>query len=226
MSILRSNAQTGLATGVLVLLGTALLLSGCDLSEDEDLSPLLGSWTIQEVEVDGVDRTPNLDAKFVQLVLSFRESGEGTEFFNVVGERENEGAPLDVRGQFDLDNDDREVTFFPDDGTSITGSITLDFARPGPNRLQLSAEEDGDEDRFLALLELDVQGEVDRLVVRLASESGVSSGRSRSGRRGFEYVANGITGYAGCRYPCSASRAPCSSYVSGSEGTGASRPSM
>ena len=93
MSILRSNAQTGLATGVLVLLGTALLLSGCDLSEDEDLSPLLGSWTIQEVEVDGVDRTPNLDAKFVQLVLSFRESGEGTEFFNVVGERENEGAP-------------------------------------------------------------------------------------------------------------------------------------
>jgi len=93
------------------------------------------------------------------------------EFFTLFGEPEEGGEQLDIEGTIDIDADDpddREITLFPNRGTPISDGIVLDFTRLDLDTLQLSAEGTDDEDLFLDLIELNVQGEVGRVVVRLS----------------------------------------------------------
>jgi len=158
----------------LLFLGVVLLLAGCDLSEDdESLSLVLGSWTIQETDglkVDGQDFTSELNARYTQVVLTFREDDNGTEFFRLRAETDNASDPVNAQGTFDLEADDRELTLFPDRGTSP--AINFDFTRPSADELTLIAEEQDGEDEFLDLLFPNdgIQGDVDRVVVRLRSD--------------------------------------------------------
>lgn len=145
--------------------GLVLGVAGCDLAEeDEDLSPFLGSWVTQDLSVDGISVKAQLDAQYDRLVLTLREGARGGEFFSIVGREEGAKEDLFVQGTFDVDAN--ELRLFPDTGPQVE----FDAGIPDSSgaRLRLSAEEGASEDRFLDLIQLPVQGAVDRLEISLA----------------------------------------------------------
>jgi len=167
--------QLPLATirSVIALAVLGILFSGCDLSEDdEDFSLLIGSWQFEDVRVDeeNVSLKSELDARYTELVITFREDENETEFFTLVGQTEGGEDRLDVSGNVGIDSDDDEITLFPEGGTSI-GGIELDFRRPDASTLRLSSDDDGDtEEAFLDLIQIGSQRQTDRLVVLLSED--------------------------------------------------------
>jgi len=158
-----------------LVLGLAGLLFGCDLSDDDEgVSLVEGAWDVQQIEADEVNLQAQLEARYEALVFTFREDADGIERFNVTGQPQDNRELLDVSGEFDLDTDDRELTLRPSRGTQVQTAILLDFTRPDLDTLRLSADDGRDEDNFLDLIELGVEGEVDDLVVLL------TEGRSRN----------------------------------------------
>lgn len=168
--------------GALAVMVTGLIYvaAGCDLTDEEqDLGPLLGSWEAQDLTVDGVSVKAQLDAQYDRLVLTLREGAEGEEFFTIVGREEGTTEDLFVQGTFEVDAN--ELTLFPD----RTSPIEFDTALPDSSgsRLTLSAEEGASEDLFLELIQLPIQGAVDRLEIRLSIGRGVSGADPSSPER-------------------------------------------
>ncbi len=144
------------------VLALPVLTAGCDLLDDEDrdedLDLLLGSWRVQDLVVDNVSIKTQLNAQYDRLVLTLREDGSGNEFFTVIGQAEGTEQDLFVQGTFFLDSDDDQITLFPDSGPSIELFYTVSEAAG----LRMRAN-DGDEEDFLQLLRIPVQGDVDDL---------------------------------------------------------------
>jgi len=141
------------------------LASGCDLAgEDADLRPLLGSWRTTDLSVDGISVKAQLDAQYDRLVLTLREGSEGGEYFTIIGREDGNQEDLFVQGTFDSDAD--ELDLFPENSPQIEFDYAVsDSSDP---HLQLSAEEGASEDLFIELLQLPIQGGVDRLELRLS----------------------------------------------------------
>ena len=152
----------------LVLLTTLMsALVGCDLvDDDEDFSPLLGSWVTQDLSLDGTSVKAQLDAEYERLVLTLREGADNGEFFTIIGREEGAQEDLVVQGTFDAD--DTELTLFPDNGPTVEFDyVVSDSLNPS---LQLTAEEGRSEDLFLELIRLSIRGDVDRLDVQLSKD--------------------------------------------------------
>lgn len=148
-----------------LVIGTLYVAAGCDLTDgQEDLSLLLGSWEVQDLTVDGISVKAQLDAQYDQLVLTLRKGAEEREFFTITGRKEEATESLFVQGTFEVD--DNELTLFPDQ----TSPIEFDGVTPDSSgsRLTLSTEEGASEDLFLELIQLPIQGAVDRLEIRLS----------------------------------------------------------
>lgn len=160
MTSLRRFPVLGLC--LLILLG---VVSGCDLAgEDADLRPLLGSWRTTDLSVDGISVKAQLDAQYDRLVLTLREGSEGGEYFTIIGREDGNREDLFVQGTFDADAD--ELDLFPESSPQIEFDYAVsDSSDP---QLQLSAEEGASEDLFIELLQLPIQGGVDRLELRLS----------------------------------------------------------
>lgn len=161
--------------------GLICVLAGCDLAgEEEDLSPLLGSWRTQDLTVDGVSVKAHLDAQYDQLVLTLREGAAGGESFTIIGQVEGTSEDLTVQGTFQLDNN--ELTLFPCEGPQVEfDNVVSDSSG---SRLTLSAEEGASEDLFLELIQLSLQGAVDRVEIRLSKGSvSAAAGSHRPKRR-------------------------------------------
>lgn len=153
----------------LVLVSLLFVLGGCDLSSsEEDLDLLLGSWRVEDLSVDGISVKARLDARYAPLVLTFRESGGDREFFTLVGQGDNAEQDLFVQGTFRVESENDELLLSPDSGLLVE----LNYTAPGAegSRLRLSADEGESEERFLTLIGLPVQGEVDRLEIRLSKD--------------------------------------------------------
>lgn len=153
--------------GVLAVLAIGLIcvVGGCDLTGEEgDLSLLLGSWVAQDLAVDGISVKAQLDAQYDRLVLTLREGANGGEFFTIIGREEGTKEDLFVRGTFDLDG--KELTLFPEKGPQIEFDRAVTDS--SGTRLTLSTEEGASEDLFLELIQLPIQGAVDRLELRLS----------------------------------------------------------
>lgn len=153
--------------GVLTILAAGLIcaLVGCDLAkEEEDIRPLLGSWQAQNLTVDGVSVKAHLDAQYETLVLTLREGASGGEFFTILGQEEGTSEDLTVQGTFQLD--DNELTLFPREGPAVEFDDVVPDS--SGSRLRLSAEEGASEDLFLDLIQLSLQGAVDRVEIRLS----------------------------------------------------------
>lgn len=148
-----------------LVIGTLYVAAGCDLTDDqEDLSLLLGSWEVQDLTVDGISVKAQLDAQYDQLVLTLRKGAEEREFFTITGRKKEATESLFVQGTFEVD--DNELTLFPDQASPIEfDSVTPDSSG---SRLTLSTEEGASEDLFLELIQLPIQGAVDRLEIRLS----------------------------------------------------------
>lgn len=158
--------QAGIISMTFTVL-TVPLLIGCDLTEEEDLGGLSGSWQATDLSVDGTSVMPRLNAEYDRLVLTLRRGAEGEELFSFVGSREDTGSDLTAEGTFDKDGS--ELTLFPADTLSI-GSIELDYTivDSAGSTLQLHAEEGESERSFLQLIRLPIQGAVDQVTIRLS----------------------------------------------------------
>jgi len=158
----------------LALAGLLCVLGGCNLStSEEDLNLLLGSWRVEDVSVDGISVKARLDAQYAPLVLTLRESGGDREFFTLVGQGENAERDLFVQGTFRVESEQDELLLSPNSGPFVE----LNYIAPDAegSRLRLSADEGESEDRFLTLIGLPVQGEVDRLEIRLSKDDGTAA---------------------------------------------------
>jgi len=152
---------------ILTVLTMGLVLggAGCDLAEeDEDLGPFLGSWVTQDLSVDGISVEAQLDARYDRLVLTLREGARGGEFFSIVGREEGATEDLFVQGTFNVDAN--ELRLSPDTGLQV--EFVAEIPDSSGARLRLTAEEGASEDRFLELIQLPIQGAVDRLEISLA----------------------------------------------------------
>jgi hypothetical protein len=172
----RLNPLPALLVG-LVLTGSALLLPGCDLAEEESLGRLPGSWQVTRLSVDGTPVTGQLNVQYDRLVLTLRRDAGGRDFFSLVGRRQGENRILTVQGTFDKDG--RELTLKPN---SLVGFIEVDYTisdstspdSTGSNStapvLELHAEEGRSEDALLDLIQFPIQGTVDQVRLHLSKE--------------------------------------------------------
>lgn len=163
------------STILALIIGLGWVLAGCDLAgeEEEDLGPLLGSWRITGLSVDGTSVKAHLKAQYDQLVLTLRKGAANGEFFTIIGSDDGSRGDLVVQGTFEVDGD--ELDLYSDDGPQVEFDYAVsDSLDP---RLQLSAEEGASEDLFLELIQLPIQGDVDRLELRLSKgkDSGMSA---------------------------------------------------
>ena len=166
-----------------LLLGLTCVGTGCDLTEEEeDFGPLLGSWQITGLSVNGLSVKAQLDAQYDQLVLTLRKGAESGEFFTIIGSDEGSRKDLVVQGTFEVDGN--ELDLYPDPGPQVEFNYAVsDSVDP---RLQLSAEEGASEDLFLELIQLPIQGDTDRLELRLSksvTSTEVGLDRPGSGRK-------------------------------------------
>ena len=153
---------------VVLVVGMACAMVACDLAgEGEDLRPVLGSWRAQDLTVDGLSVKAHLDARYEQLVLTFREGASGGEFFTLLGQQEGTAEDLVVQGTFQLD--DQELTLLPDEGPQVEFDNVIPDS--SGTDLTLRAEEGVSEDLFLDLIRLSLQGAVDRIELRLSRRS-------------------------------------------------------
>jgi hypothetical protein len=171
----RLNSLPALLVGA-VLMGSALLLPGCDLAEEESLGRLPGSWQVTRLSVDGTSVTGQLNVQYDRLVLTLRRDAGGRDFFSLVGRREGDSIRT-VQGTFDKDG--RELTLRPN---SLAGFIEVDYTisdSTGPDStgsgstapvLELHAEEGRSEDALLDLIQFPIQGTVDQVRLRLSKE--------------------------------------------------------
>jgi len=154
-----------------MLMGSALLLPGCDLAEEESLGRLPGSWQITRLSVDGTSVTGQLNVQYDRLVLTLRRDADGQDFFSLVGRREGDSIRT-VQGTFDKDG--RELTLRPN---SLAGFIEVDYTISDSTGsgstapvLELRAEEGRSEDALLDLIQFPIQGAVDQVRIRLSRE--------------------------------------------------------
>ena len=166
-----------------LLLGLTCVGAGCDLTEEEeDFGPLLGSWQITGLSVNGLSVKAQLDAQYDQLVLTLRKGAESGEFFTIIGSDEGSRKDLVVQGTFEVDGN--ELDLYPDPGPQVEFNYAVsDSVDP---RLRLSAEEGASEDLFLELIQLPIQGDTDRLELRLSksvTSTEVGLDRPGSGRK-------------------------------------------
>jgi hypothetical protein len=155
----RSAVLTVLAVGLI------FVAAGCDLTdEEEDIGLFLGSWVAQNLTVDGISVKAQLDAQYDRLVLTLREGANGGEFFTIIGREEGATENLFVQGTFDRDG--KELTLFPNEAPQIEFDRAVTDSTG--TRLTLSTEEGASEDLFLELIQLPIQGAVDRLELRLS----------------------------------------------------------
>jgi len=171
----RLNPLLGLLVGTM-LVGSALLLPGCDLAEEESLGQLPGSWQVTRLSVDGTPVTAQLNVQYDRLVLTLRRDAGGRDFFSLVGRREGDSIRT-VQGTFDKDG--RELTLRPN---GLVGLIVVDYTisdSTGPDStssdstapvLELHAEEGRSEDALLDLIQFPIQGTVDQVRIRLSKE--------------------------------------------------------
>ena len=171
----RLNSLPALLVGTM-LMGSALLLPGCDLAEEESLGRLPGSWQVTRLSVDGTSVTGQLSVQYDRLVLTLRRDADGRDFFSLVGRREGDSIRT-VQGTFDKDG--RELTLRPN---SLAGFIEVDYTisdSTGPDStgsgstapaLELRAEEGRSEDALLDLIQFPIQGTVDQVRIRLSRE--------------------------------------------------------
>lgn len=176
----RLNPLPALLVGTM-LMGSALLLPGCDLAEEESLGRLPGSWQVTRLSVDGTPVTGQLSVQYDRLVLTLRRDAGGRDFFSLVGRREGDSIRT-VQGTFDKDG--RELTLRPN---GLAGFIEVDYTvsdytisdSTGPNStgsgstapvLELRAEEGRSEDALLDLIQFPIQGTVDQVRIRLSRE--------------------------------------------------------
>lgn len=152
-----------------LLLGLTCVGAGCDLTEEEeDFGPLLGSWRLTGLSVDGTSLKAQLEAQYDQLVLTLRKGAASREFFTIIGSDDGRPKDLVVQGTFQVNGD--ELDLYPDHGPQVE----FDYAVTDSlnSRLQLSAEEGASEDLFLELIHFLIQGDVDRLELRLSKDGG------------------------------------------------------
>jgi hypothetical protein len=182
----RLTAFTSVASST-VLLGSALLLSGCDLTEEENLGRLPGSWQVRGLSVDGTSVSAQLDARYDRLVLTLRRGAGGRDVFSLTGRRAGEDSVLAVQGTFDKDGS--ELTLTPrqasgrikvdytissvegtsgSEGTFGSGKPSSSEDSPPMLLLELQAEEGRSEDALLGLIRLPIQGTVDQVRVHLS----------------------------------------------------------
>lgn len=167
----RLNPLPALLVGTM-LVGSALLLPGCDLAEEESLGRLPGSWQVTRLSVDGTLVTGQLNVQYDRLVLTLRRDADGQDFFSLVGRREGENRILTVQGTFDRDG--RELTLKPN---GLAGFIEVDYTISDSTDsgstapvLELRAEEGRSEDALLDLIQFPIQGAVDHVRIRLSKE--------------------------------------------------------
>jgi len=154
----------------LPLLILGMVATGCDLSGEETPPGLLGSWQVQDLTTDGQSLREQLNARYNRLVITFRSDSGGEQFYSIIGEPES-GEPLEVQGTLDID--EGEVTLFPSPSSTIAQPIDFSFQIIGESTLELRSVENGsNEERFLQLIQLQAQGNVDRLVMGLSMGSG------------------------------------------------------
>jgi hypothetical protein len=171
----RLNSLPALLVGTM-LMGSALLVPGCDLAEEKSLGRLPGSWQVTRLSVDGTSVTGQLNVQYDRLVLTLRRDADGRDFFSPVGRREGDSVRT-VQGTFDKDG--RELTLRPN---CLVGSIEVDYTisdSTGPDStgsgstapvLELRAEEGRSEDALLDLIQFPIQGAVDQVRIRLSRE--------------------------------------------------------
>ena len=158
----------------MVAIGLVWTLAGCDLTDvEEDVEPLLGSWRVINLSVDDISVKEQLDTQYDRLVLTLRQGARGGEFFTLLGRTDGTQEDLFRQGRFDVDND--ELDLYPDNGPQVE----FDYAIPDSlgSRLQLTAEEGASEDQFLQLIEVPIQGAVDRVDVSLSRRQAPSTQR-------------------------------------------------
>lgn len=165
----RPASILSVATGLsLLILG--MVPTGCDLSGEETPPGLLGSWQVQDLTTDGQSLREQLNARYNRLVITFRSDSGGEQFYSIIGEPES-GEALEVQGPLDID--EGEVTLSPSPSSPISQPIDFSFQIIGESTLELRSVENGtNEEQFLDLIQLQAQGNVDRLVMGLSMGSG------------------------------------------------------
>lgn len=154
----------------LPLLALGTLAAGCDLSGEDAPPDLLGSWQVQDISTDGQSLGEQLSAQYNRLVITFRSDSGGEQFYTIVGVPES-GETLEVQGRLDID--ESEVTLFSGPSSPISQPVEFSFRLRGDSTLELRSVENGNnEEQFLRLIQLQAQGNVDRLVMDLSMGRG------------------------------------------------------
>lgn len=123
----------------------AFFAAGCDSNEENESEFArfeAASWTVTRIEIRSganddlfSDITGLLNAEYEQVVFAFFENDTRGRRFNIVGNADESGQDVELRGDFRLDADDNEATFLPDAREAMfadyafesTTRVTLDF---------------------------------------------------------------------------------------------------
>lgn len=151
---------------VLWMLALLLVVAGCDSSnnEDSDVDVFVGSWTVSQVDLNGLELT---DLLFTvggvdQAGAEFGSSGSFTLFAVLEGTRN------EVQGNFTLDETQKTLTVT---SSELGAPLVLNYTIDNDNQISVSTEDAG----LLAALtnvdleDLGIQVETVRLVLTRVS---------------------------------------------------------
>jgi len=95
----------GRAAGVLMaVFAGGLVLVGCSgtgSKKESSYGRLVGSWTVERLEVDGFNRTNRIEERYESLTFRFRDNSEDRTY-EVTGNVSSDSTRLMLQGQIDL----------------------------------------------------------------------------------------------------------------------------